>query len=173
VEVAGVRQDDLVARPGDGHQRQGDARLRALGADDLEVLVARPAQHACRGVAQRLDEVGAVLVEVLGGDGGAHRVDRAGGRAGEARQPAEVRPRRGVQARAAAGIERRGVEPDEPDRVAVGQVVPHRVVRALQRAQALGGQPRHAAGVRAPGQDRRAHGAAPGLLSRRTKRMTR
>ena len=42
------------------------AGLRALGADDLEVVVAGAAEHAGRGVAQRLDEVGAVLVEVLG-----------------------------------------------------------------------------------------------------------
>ncbi len=40
--------------------------LGALGADDLEVVVAGAAEHAGRRVAQRLDEVRAVLVEVLG-----------------------------------------------------------------------------------------------------------
>ena len=146
VEVAGVRQDDLVARPGHGHQRQRDARLRALGADDLEVLVARAAEHAGRGVAQRLDEVGAVLVEVLGGDRVAHRLDGARRRPGEARQPAEIGPCRGVQARRAAGIQRRRIQPDDADRVAVREVVPHRVVRALERAQPLGRELRGAAG---------------------------
>lgn len=173
VEVARVRQDDLVAGPGDRHQRQRDARLRALGADDLEAVVAVAAEHARGGVTQRLDEVGAVLVEVLGGDGVAHRAHGARRRPGEARQPAQVGPRRGIQARRSAGIERGGVEADDPDRVAIGQVVPHRVVRALERAQPLGRKLRRGGGIGAPRQDRGAHRTAPVATSRRTKRMTR
>ena len=153
MEVAGVADDDLVARVHGGHQRERQAGLRALGPDDLERRVAVAAEHGGARVAQRLDEVGRVHVERVGHHRVAHRLDRRRGRPAEARQPAEIGPV-GRQPRRALGIEVVGLEADERDRVAVGDVVPHRVVAALQRAQALGHGERAGRGrVGRPGED--------------------
>ena len=168
MEVAGVADDDLVARVHGGHQREREAGLRALGPDDLERRVAVAAEHGGARVAQRLDQVGRVHVERVGHHRVAHRLDRRRGRPAEARQPAEVGPV-GRQPRRALGIQVVGLEADERDRVAVRDVVPHRVVAALQRAQALGHGERAGRGrVGRPGEDVR-HVPA----SARTRRTTR
>ena len=69
----------MTSSPGSmrGQQRQRQPGLGALGADDLEVVVARAAQRARRLVAQRLDEVGRVDVERVGHERRAHRLDGA------------------------------------------------------------------------------------------------
>ena len=144
VEVAGVAEDDLVAGVDRGQQRQREPGLRALGADDLEAAVALAAERARRLVAQRLDQVGRVDVERVGHERGAHRLEGRRGRAVEARQPAEVGPVAGQARGRPRGRARPGSPADQRDRVAVGDVVPHRVVAGLERAPGAASRPRSA-----------------------------
>jgi hypothetical protein len=130
-----VAEDDLVAGVDRGQQRQREPGLGALGADDLEAAVAFAAERARRLLAQRLDQVGRIDVERVGDERGAHRLQGRRGRPVEARQPPEVGPVAG-QARGALGVELVRAAADQRDGVAVGDVVPHRVVAGLQRGQA-------------------------------------
>ena len=136
VEVARVGHDHLVARVDRRHQRERDRGLGTLGADNLEPRVAAATERQGGGVAQRLDQVGGVLVERLGGDRGAHRPDRRSRRAAEAGQPPEVRPLGRIQTGGALRVDRGGVEAEQRDRVSVGHIVPHAVVAGADRVAA-------------------------------------
>ena len=172
VEVTRVGDDHLVARIERRHQRESDRGLRAFGADDLEPVVAPAPERAGGGVAQRLDQVGGVLVERLRRGRLADRLHRGRRRAAEAGQPAEVGPLGRIEARRALRVDRAGVEAEQRDRVPVGDVIPHPVVARLDPPQTL--TQRQIAERRrlGPGQD--AHARTPGeTCDARTSRPTR
>ena len=136
VEVAGVAEDDLVAGVDGGQQRQRQPGLGALGADDLE------ARRRARGRARAPPPRAAAR----SGRAGRRRARRA--RARRASPPGPTRAARGSTSASRGRPSRRAgawfprdrassASPaDQRDGVAVGDVVPHRVVAGLQRGQA-------------------------------------
>ena len=156
MEVARIADDDLITWIYRRHQRKRQTRLGPLGADDLEAVSAGAAELFSGSVAQRLDQVGGVLVQRLGADRAAHRLNRGVRRAAEARQPAQIRPARRIESCRPGGVDLGGVHPQQRDRVPVGHVVPHAVMACAHVPQALGERDGRCS-LLAPGEDAAAH----------------